>query len=105
MMLYVLHDKYTIIYIKTTWREHVVHADVREKGFSTHNATYRGVNLRTMSDVKDRTLLRGRLIAAPNNIYIHVLPTSVGCSYIKEGNPQNKQTNLPSHKGIPTLAG
>ena len=59
MMLYVLHDKYTIIDIKTTWREkipsssrlvwklaspnrYVVRADVREKGFSTHNATYRG---------------------------------------------------------------
>ena len=77
MMLYVLHDKYTIIDIKTTWREkipsssrlvwklaspnrYVVRADVREKGFSTHNATFRGVNLRTMSDGKDGTLLRGR---------------------------------------------
>ena len=44
----------------------MVRADVREKEFSTHNATYRGVNLRTMSDVKDGTILRGRLIAAPN---------------------------------------
>ena len=77
MMLYVLHDKYTIIDIKISWREnipsssrlvwklaspnrYVVRADVREKGFSTHSATYRGVNLRTMSDGKDGTLLRGR---------------------------------------------
>ena len=56
MLLYVLHDKYTIIDIKTTRREkipsssrlvwklaspnrYVVRADVREKVFSTHNAT------------------------------------------------------------------
>ena len=56
MMLYVLHDKYTIIDIKTTWREKIPSSSrlvwklaspnryvVRgENGFSTHNATYRG---------------------------------------------------------------